>query len=638
MSMYRQLWLSIIASMLVALGVSLFMSLMNARTYLETQLSMKNQDNATALALALSHDGADAGDVVLSVTALFNSGHYELARVVAPDGQLIIEKVHSDTDLGAPAWFTRLLPLVASPGQAEITAGWTPLGTLTMLSRANFAYASLWKTALTMCAAFLGAGLLGGLLATLVLGRLRRPMRQVIDQARAINEHRFVSMPVPNVPELRELAGAMNDTVGRLKERFDEDARLYEGLRRLANFDMLTGLANRTFFLSSLEQALESEESMFGALAIARIGHLRRINREQGRATADELLTRLGRAIGELSTRCAGTFAGRLNGIDFALLLPAGCDHRAPLDELLKDMMHAAEPLVGHDCDIYIGYGIFRQGDNPSRLLARIDAAVAAAELGGANCVAEAVVEDITGIPETADAWRIALRQALQNESSMKLVHHAILLKSDNAPHRECPLRVRLEDDSEWLTASRFLPQAERLGLVQGLDLATLSLALAELESNEEVGGVWVNLSARSIADPEFQRQMLNLLEDHPQSRQRLWLEIPEASGLRRLAALRALARQLKPLGVHIGLEHYGHHFNQIGLLYDLGLDFLKVDCGFVHDIDKNPGNQAFLEGLCDIAHGIGIKVIAEGVEDDAEVTKLLELGFDGVTGLAVHA
>jgi predicted signal transduction protein with EAL and GGDEF domain len=637
MSMYRQLWLAMLASMFIALGASLFASLMNARAYLEAQLAMKNQDNATNLALSLNRPDTDVDDVVLAVTALYDSGHYEFIQVISPDGKPLVEKVHAMDDLGAPVWFTRLLPLSAAPGQAEITSGWNRLGTMTLLSRAQFAYKSLWRTALTMTGATLAAAILGGILVSLVLSRLRAPMRSVIEQARAINEHRFVTIPEPNVPELRELASAMNDTVGRLKARFEEDARAYESLRRAANYDPLTGLANRAFFLASLEHALETEDTMYGGLAIVRVGRLGRINRDHGRAATDDLLVRVGLALVDLTTRCVGSFAGRLNGADFAILLPAGCDNRGPLGELLNELLRATEPTTGGDCQIYIGFGDFRRGDNPSRLMARIDAAVASAEMGGVSTVAEALAARADTLPDTAEAWRSALRQALRRDDALKLVHHPLRLATAGAPHLECPLRLRLDQDGEWLTASNFLPYAERLGLVQELDMATLNLALLELEANASLGGLWVNLSASSIADPEFQRRLGNLLEAHPDGRARLWVEVPEASGLRRLAALRALTRALKPLGVRVGLEHYGHHFNQIGLLYDLGLDFLKIDRGFIHDIDKNPGNQAFLKGLCDIAHHIGIQIIAEGVEDEAEVATLAQIGFDGVTGMAVH-
>ena len=637
MSMYRQLWLSILASALLALCASLFTSLYNARDYLETQLAAKNRDNASALALALNRPDADAEEVVVAATALFNSGQYQLVQVVDPAGAMLVQHVARDLDAGAPDWFVEQLPIRSLPGEAQISGGWTPLGTLTLMSGSQFAYQSLWRTALTMTVAVLLAGLLGGILVSLVLRRIRRPMQAVIEQARAITEHRFITIPEPEVPELRQLAAAMNDTVGRLRQQFEDDARRYDSLRREANFDPLTGLANRTFFLASLDHALEAEDSLFGALALIRIPHLDRINLEQGRETADDLLRRVGRAIGELTPYCVGTYAGRLTGADFGLLLPAGCDAAGLMSELMARLQEVVEPLAGRHAEIDIGHGAFMRGEKPTRLLARVDAAVAWAQSAGGNRVCLAATDHAADLPASAAEWRSALRYALHDGNALKLVHHSIRLHGDPASHRECPLRIRVREDGEWLPASRFLPLAERLGLVQELDLAALALALEELDADGGLGGLWLNLSARSIADPEFLRQMMALLEQHPDSRQRLWLEVPESGGLRRLAALRALARRLKPLGCHLGLEHYGHHFNQIGLFYDLGLDFIKVDPGFIQGIDGNPGNQAFLGGLCEIAHRIGIQVYAEGVETEAELAKLTELGFDGVTGVAVR-
>lgn len=637
MSMYRQLWLSILVSALLALSASLFASLMNARGYLETELAQKNRDNAIALALALNRPETDANDVVVAATALFNGGHYELVRVTAPDGRVLVDHVSVDTYAGAPNWFVDLLPIRSFPGSAQISGGWTPLGSITLMSRSQFAYRSLWRTAATMTAAILVAGLFGGLLVSLVLKRIRRPLEAVIDQARAITEHRFITIPEPDVPEMKQLAAAMNDTVSRLRQQFEDDAQRYESLRRGANYDPLTGLANRTFFLASLDHALEAEDSLFGALAIVRIPHLDRINREQGREVADDLLRRVGRAIGELTPYCAGTYAGRLTGADFGLMLPAGCDAGGLMEELMTRLQEAVEPFTQRNAEIDIGYGAFMHGEKPTRLLARVDAAVAWAQSSGGNRVCEAAADTEPDLPASAAEWRSALRYALHDSNALKLVHHSIQLNGDPALHRECPLRIRVREGGEWLPASRFLPLAERLGLVQELDLAALALALDELDTDTGTGGLWLNLSARSIADTEFRRQMMALLEQYPEARRRLWLEVPETGGLRRLAALRDLARDLKPLGCHLGLEHYGHHFNQIGLLYDLGLDFLKVDPGFIHGIDANKGNQAFLSGLCEIAHRIGIQVYAEGVETEAELNQLVELGFDGVTGVAVR-
>jgi len=637
MSMYRQLWLSILASMLLALFASLFASLLNARSYLESQLALKNQDNATALALALSQGNSDRGSVALAVTALFNSGHYALVHVIDPDGKSVVDKVAREADAGAPDWFVHLLPIRSLPGRAEISSGWQPIGTLTLMSRSRFAYRSLWETALTMSAVMLAAGLLGGLLASLVLRRITKPMHAVMEQARAINDRRFITIPIPRVPEVRQLAAAMNDTVNRLRGDFEEDARRYEALRLQANYDPLTGLANRAFFLVSLDSALDGEGSLYGALAIIRLRSLGRINRNRGRETADELLRRVGRAIAELTASCSGTLAGRLNGADFAILLGSGCDPAPTLDELLQSLPSVVVPLAGDYSTTYIGYSRFSRGDNLARLLARIDSALAAADAGGTSTVREAAAEepgDLTG-PVGAEQWRASLHRALADPASLSLAHYPLRVGDGRIPHRECPLRLRL--DGEWLPAARFLPLADRIGMVHELDMATVNLALAELEIDDHLGGLWINLSGKSIADPEFRRRLINLLREHPACRGRLYLEIPEASGLSRLNALRELSRDLKPLECRLGLEHYGHHFNRIGLLYALGLDFLKVDASFIQGLDSNPGNQAFLAGLCEIAHRIGIQVFAEGVERQEELDKLNELGFDGASGLLVR-
>ena len=635
MSMYRQLWLSILASMLIALGASLLASLLNARSYLEAQLAMKNQDNAATLALALSQGRSDRDSVVLAVTALFNGGHYELIQVIDPNGKALVDKVNRQADAGAPVWFVRLLPIRSLPGRAEIASGWQPLGTLTLMSRSHFAYRSLWETALTMSGVILAAGLLGGLLASLVLRRITRPLRAVVEQAKAINDRRFICMPVPDVPEIKELAAAMNDTVSRLRVDFEVDARRYEDLRRKANHDALSGLANRALFLNSLDAALDDEDSPYGVLAIIRLRYLGKLNRRQGREVADEVVRCVGHAVGEVTSGRTGIFAGRLNGADFALLLPADGDPLPTLRELLVDLPKLAEPLASGYSTTYIGYSAFTPGDDPARLMARIDTALAAADVEGRSAIREAPAEVRSEAPAGGEAWREVLRHALADHSNLKLAQFPLRL--GDSMQMECALRLRVGEAGEWLPAGRFLPMADRLGMMPELDLASVDLALHQLAVNARLEGVWINLSAKSISDTEFRRQLLHRLYEHFESCERLWLEIPEAGGLLRVNALRELSRELKPLGCRLGLEHYGHQFSRIGELYELGLDFLKVDASFIHDIDTNPGNQAFLTGLCEIAHRIGLRVCAEGVERQEEWSCLRDLGFDGASGLAVR-
>ena len=637
MSMTRQLWLSILASMFIALAASLLASLLNARSYLESQLAMKNQDNAATLALALSQNHTDREGVVLATTALFSNGHYELVQVVDPQGSSLVDKVAPPTDTGVPGWFMRLLPIRSLPGRAEISSGWQPIGSLTLMSHSEFAYRALWQTAVTMSVVIVAAGLLAGLLASLILRRITQPMRAVLEQARAINEHRFITVAEPRVPEMKALAAAMNDTVNRLRIDFEEDARRYEQMRRQANYDALTGLANRVHFLASLDSALDVNGSPYGALAIIRLRKLGRINRALGQDVANQLLRRTGTTVDALAGRCVGSLAGRLNGADFALLLPAECDPKPVLGELMVDLHGILDHLAVEYSTVYIAYTPFAAGDEAGRVLARIDAALAGAEVTGSSAVYEAPSEVAGNGPASSENWRTALRQALDGQDTVKLASHPLVLRDGVARHRECPLRLRPDPEGEWLAAGRFLPIADHLGMSRELDLAALKLALAELDRDDELGGLWINLSAKSIGDWAFRQRLLELLTEHPSSRGRLWLEVPESGGLARLESLRTLTRELKPLECRLGLEHFGQRFDQIGRLYDLGLDFLKVDASFIRGLDGNPGNQAFLAGLLEIAHRIGMQVFAEGVEREEELAKLFELGFDGASGPVVR-
>jgi EAL domain-containing protein (putative c-di-GMP-specific phosphodiesterase class I)/GGDEF domain-containing protein len=635
MSMYRQLWLAIITSTLLALLGSLLASTLSAREYLSEQLAIKNGDNAAALALSLSQQNPNAVTVELAVAALFDSGHYAMIRVADPMGKTIVERVAPPGEYDAPQWFVDSLSLVAAPGQAQISSGWKQFGTVTLASNSRFAYRALWHSVIEMIAAMALAGFIGGYLGTLILRRLHRPLRSVIDQAQAISERRFTTIAEPDVPELRQLAAAMNATVGRLKAMFADEAARLDAVRKEANCDPLTGLANRNHFLARLRESLASEDANGGTLILARVADLAGINRRIGRSATDDLLRRFGKVLGDLAEQNDYGLAARLNGADYALLLPGQTAARAVADALLEKLVQESSAFVDNGPSTFIGTDVFAAGADVGGVLAQVDAALAAAEASGGNSVHEAQLSTSNEDPKSAEAWAAALQRAVDRKW-VRLASFPVADFGGALIHRECPLRLLFEEGGEWQPAGRFLPVAERLRLTPRLDLAAVALGLDELDASPELPGLAVNLSAASVHQAAFREQLTALLKRRRHGAQRLWLEVPETGALKHLDAFRALCRDLKGSGCRIGLEHFGRQFSQIGQLHDLGLDYVKVDASFVHGLDVNPGNQAFLKGLCGIAHGIGMQVIAEGVVSAAELQALAAVGFDGATGPSI--
>lgn len=638
MSLFRRIWLTVIGLTIAAFLGSLLVNTLTARSYLEKQLFIKNKDNATALALSMSQQAdKDPVTVELLLSALFDNGHYQHIRLTDPNGKVIVAReAPVDLDLGAPAWFAAILPIRADPGVAHITDGWKQYGSISLASHSKFAYRDLWQGTLELTGWFLIGGILAGVLGTLMLRLITRPLDQVVDQAHAITERRFISVAEPKVPELKSVVAAMNDMVARLKQMFAEEAARLDVMRKKLNHDATSALPNRDYFMGRLREALESEDSApFGVFMMLRLKDLIEINRKLGRAETDRLM----RAIGDILKDICGShdkwLPARLNGPDFALLAQNQEQAGALAGKLaqallaLRDEKYPAIEELFH-----IAAARYKRGDALGKVLSGCDQLLAQAEGQGANKVVahEGDAAEIAAIP--AEAWRELISEALK-EDRIKLVNFPVVAAKGAAlMHREGVIRMQTEADGPWHPAGDFMPFAVRLKLTPSLDLGVIRLALEALR--KESGSFAVNLSADTFADPDFRKRLIAQLRSHGEECKRLWVEVPEYATVSHFDAFNELCRGLKSLGCKVGIENFGRKLAEVDKLADLGVDYVKVDTSFVRDIDQNDGNREFLAGLCKMVHGIGIMVIAVGVRNQQELDTLVALGFDGVTGPAV--
>lgn len=637
MSLFRQLMLAVALSTLLSFMGSTLVSLLSSRHYLEQQLILKNEDNASALALLMTQQSKDPVTMELYVTSLFDNGHYELIRVTDPKGKTIIER-QSPPDTGdAPPWFTRLLPISPTPGHAQISDGWRQYGAIELRSQSKFAYGELWHSAASIAGWLLLAGAISGWIAALILRRMREPLRRVVDQARAICERRFSTIEEPKVPELKQLAFAMNTMVGRLKTMFEEEAARLEAVRREVNYDSISGFANRVFFFSQLSELLKSDESAStGSLLLLRIIDLAAINQRLGRLDTDKFLKIFSKSIETSVGSFPEHLVGRLNGVDFAVALPGLEDAETLANELFeriaRDLSHLSEGATV----VRISFSHYQQGMEPGPLMGILDGALAEIESSGENKPRRAQTSGDAQQRTTTAQWAEQLGHAIEN-GWLRLVGLPVVGFGEiKLLHQECPLRLRFLEEGEWLTAGKFLPMATRLQMTAELDLAATRLAVNQLASDPKAPDLAVNLSGESLQSESFRKEMRELMHENSTHCRRLWLEISETSAFANLDAFRAFRKDMMKFDCHIGIEHFGREFSRIGILHDLGLHYLKVDGSFINNIDSQSGNQAFLEGLCQIAHNIGLLVIAEGVKRPEELAALPRLGFDGATGPAI--
>lgn len=632
MSLIRQVWCLVLGAVLASVLGGVGVSTWSLRELLQTQAQLKNSDNAAALALALSQQKGQQELMTLVISAQFDAGAYERLRWRDAQGRTVFERQLDTPQVSkAPGWFVALTPLVVAPGVAKLSDGWRAVGDIEVRGQTGYVHDALWRASRNS-ALWLGlVGLLACVAAALVLGRLRRPLDAAVAQAHALEQGRFETVPEPRVPELKKLTQAMNTMVGRTRQMFEAQAEQLRTLHHQLLCDELTGLPHRRQFVAELDSALNRDEGPLRAgLILVRLRDLQGLNQRLGHASTDQALVAIAQALGAYPDQVRGCLAGRLNGSDFALWLPAP-GVVGDTAQALADALRASLQGLGPGIAVALGAVELPREQAMGAWFSAADAALARAEQG------QGVVLELRDLP-TGDepatgerTWRAMIIDALQSQRS-RLVEFPLIGRDRQVLHLECPLQLRLNPAGDFESAARWLPLALRQRLSAEADLQAIALALQALAQDPQPR--CINVAPASLADGSFIARARELVQAAPAaSRRLLGLELAEPAAAQHFEALQELGRQLRPLGVQLGLEHAGAGLAQIDRLFQAGLDYVKLDSAVVSGISADASRAAFVRSLVVMLRSLALKVYAEGVTDALDAQALWDCELDGITG-----
>jgi diguanylate cyclase (GGDEF)-like protein len=629
MSLIRRVSLLMLLVVVLALIGGVVTTLIAARDTLQAQLVVKNRDNAQSLALALSQQKGDAALMELVLAAQFDTGHYRRIEWIGTDGRSIFRREAEASATRAPEWFVRALPVEAEPGVAQLSDGWRAFGQLQLVSQSAYALDALWRAGLRAAELLALVGLIGGALAAWGLRAIRRPLDAAVEQAEALQKGQFVTVAEPAVAELKPLARSMNTMVGRLSTMFDAQAKQVEALRQQAQTDALTGLFNRRQFMLEASQRFESSSGDAQALLLWRVQDLDGLNRRIGHAAVDQMLRTLAQTLGS-SDQDDQPLLGRLNGSDFVLAV-SRLDAEALARALMARVRGAVSAYDGAPA-VVVGVAEAAQSVGLPAAMAAADRALAQAEAEGPYAVAARTCAG--GAPTQGEGdWQRQLLQALDEQRS-SLAEYPVRDAAGVLMHLDCPLRVQLRRDGALESAASWLALATRSRLTTALDQRAVSLALQQIQRD----GIarCVNLAPASLRATEFVAALSLQLQAAPPAAAKLWIDIPEVLAVSHPGVIQEVTRRWRPLGVHVGLEHAGAALAGMTRLYELGLDYVRIDARYLSGIGHDASVRRHAEGLVALLRGIGLGVYAEGVSLPDDLRVLWSLGFDGATGPAV--
>jgi diguanylate cyclase len=402
-----------------------------------------------------------------------------------------------------------------------------------------------------------------------------------------------------------------------------------------ARHDSLTGLPNRAWFKDHAERILSDPRSEPGAVVLVDLNRFKEVNDTLGHHAGDVLLTIVAQRLSE-SLRTDDVVA-RLGGDEFGLVLP-GLAEASVVKTTLTAVQRALSAEVVIDdtaMTIEASFGVAlypEHGRDVSKLLRDADEAMYQGKRG-----VDHIVVWQPGIASEPTHWlhlQSELRRALDRDEFVLHYQPKFDLKSRQVCGLEALIRWQ-HPERGLLPPSEFLPAAENSSLIEPLTMWVLAHALADQAEWISRGVRWplaINVSARNLEMPDFADRIVDMVQAHG-SRDLLTLELTETA----LAADAVIAkigiRALAAAGIDVSLDDFGTGYTSLMQLRSLPVSEIKIDAVFVNDLGNNQADQQLVRAIIDLAHGIGCRVVAEGVEQPETATWLTSIGCDAAQG-----
>ena len=461
-----------------------------------------------------------------------------------------------------------------------------------------------------------------------VLAPLQTMARAIKAETRNVDTQ--VELPEATTRETRELVDAFTDL--RQQVRYRQMALEYQ-----ATHDNLTGLPNRVLLDDRLAQELHKagRNNKPLALILLDLDHFKEINDTLGHHAGDMVLRQVGMRLTRV-LRASDTVA-RLGGDEFAIVLTdTDTDQARQIADKIRDALESPLHIEGRELAVGASQGIAlfpRHGKTAQELLQRADVAMYVAKQGKQAYSLYDPEQD----QHSVDRLELTndLRQAIHNHELELYFQPQLDSERGEITGVEALLRWQHHQHG-FIPPPEIVASAEKTGLIAPLTLWVIEQAITQCKAWQRDGidlAMAVNLSVWNLHDPQLPQQIDALLRKHDLAAGKLTLEITETAMMTDPEHALETLGKLAGMGLHLSIDDFGTGFSSLAYLKRFPVRELKIDRTFVMDMNEDENDAVIVRSTIDLAHNLGLRVVAEGVEDEAALTLLEILGCDIMQG-----
>lgn len=558
---------------------------------------------------------------ISNVSTLSDQQAAELAQLIPQPEKKVsyLPNIQIDED----QYSTRIVPL-AQNGQASTIA-------VLQLSISQ-AVAPYQKLQLTLLILTVFGAVVASVISAITARRITGPVRQLAETARRLGAGDYTAaINVKQKDEIGDLARTFTTMRDGIAQREKE-------ISRLAYWDTLTNLPNRALFTDMLEEAIAMarahEKSCY--VLMMDLDRFKHVNDVMGHRFGDILLNQVAiRLSDELGT--GGTKPARLGGDEFAILLPNASKEEAQnlADRILRSL---EKPISIEDQTVDLGAGIGIAGfpehaSDTQTLLSRVEVAMYAAKMGNSGAVIYS--PDIDKGSQQSLSLLSELRAALEQQAFRMYVQPKVGLDKGQVIAVEALVRW-IHPERGFIYPDQFIPFAEQTGFIRQLTHWIMNEAARVCSVWNQQGmhlKISVNISTRDLMDQDLPIKFAQILQHHQVDASSFCLEITESAIMDDpVRAFQTLDR-LHAMGLDLSIDDFGTGYSSLAYLKRLPVDELKIDKSFVLKMEKDIDDTKIVKSTIDLGHNMGLRVVAEGVENAEVMALLKELGCDQAQG-----